>query len=164
MLPLLTCSLHLLLQILHLAARTPERLDSDPVLILDLSCCASPSSCGCGRQSLEACIQQEFVKQCFSEVVFFTPGPDARGTPAEFPSHSVSSSYAPPPAPAAPEVIPDVLADPSGGADAPGSSSSGPDVPAIADDPSAAAEPAESLFKHGPRNAADPPSDAAVES
>ena len=95
MLPLLTCSLHLLLQILHLqilesrvpftmmaflffpcriAARTPERLDSDPVLILDLSCCASPSSCGCGRQSLEACIQQELVAKGYSEEFYLPYG------------------------------------------------------------------------------------------
>ncbi len=38
------------------------------------------------------------------------------------------------------------------------------DAPAIAVDPGAAAEPAESIFKDGPRNAVVPPSDAAVES
>ena len=41
----------------RIAARTPERLDSDPVLIVALSCCASPSAYGCGRPSVEACVQ-----------------------------------------------------------------------------------------------------------
>ena len=47
----------------RIASRTPERLDSDPVLTLCLSCCSSPNSCGCGRQSLEERLPQELVQQ-----------------------------------------------------------------------------------------------------
>ncbi len=57
-----------------------------------------------------------------------------------------------PPAPAAPEIVLDILVAGREAALIPG-----PDAPAIAVDPGAAAEPAESIFKDGPRNAAEPP-------
>ena len=81
----------------RIAARTPERLDSDPVITLCLSCCSSPDSCGCGRQSLEDKLQQELIAQGYSESFMFSPGPHRHGAPAKlFPKHSVSSSYVPP--------------------------------------------------------------------
>ncbi len=81
----------------RIASRTPERLDSDPVLTLCLACCSSPDSCGCGRQSLEERLQQELVQQGFSDTFMFSPGPNRRGHPAKlFPKHSVSRSYVPP--------------------------------------------------------------------
>ena len=135
----------------RIAARTPERLDSDPVLIVNLSCCASPSSCGCGRQSVEACIQQELVNRGFSKDFLFSPWPHTRGAPAAFPFHSVSSSYVPPPAPAAPETAPEdrLVAAPEASAVAP---REGERTTSPGDDLSPIPEAA-SVFKDGPRNA-----------
>ncbi len=131
----------------RIASRTPERLDSDPVLTLCLACCSSPDSCGCGRQSLEARLQQELVSLGFSDKFMFTPRPNRRGHPAKlFPTHSVSSSYVPPVAPPAPIpfLAPVVPADPRGSADDPGAISP------------------ESIFKKGVRDAPAPPDDASV--
>ena len=85
----------------------------------------------------------------------------ARMYPAKFPAHSVSSSFVPP-APAAPEIAPEdgLVAAPVAPVVAP---REGERTPSPGDDSSPNPEAA-SIFKEGPRNAAEPPSDAAVES
>ena len=131
-----------------IAARTPERLDSDPVITMCLACCSNPDSCGCGRPSLEETLQQELIAQGYSESFMYSPGPSRHGVPAKlFPKHSVSSSYVPPEAPPAMPAAPEPSPIPE------------PDVPADSMPP---AEEPGSPFKHGPRNAPAVPDDESV--
>ena len=72
------------------SSRTPERLDSDPVLVMNLDCCSNPLDHGCGKPSVEGTLSEALLARGFSGDFMFAPG-HFNGVPGQ--GNSSSNSF-----------------------------------------------------------------------